>query len=710
MKWIGLFLIPLLLFSKEFKFKSTDIDVVISETTAGITPSLIDNQSLSFEEAKKIFEKINMEFEGQKREFQSKILKLSIDASYLHRSIKEKESEIESLKSLISRKEAKLEQLRADIEAEQLFISQLKNLSEKDIEFNSNISTQGYFISFVENRRSVSRDKFIQSATNAILEKSIRTINGILVNSISKFDKELSITIRETSSGTAITDSSDNDIKIFFSKSRSHSVLIYGTKVDVYPFERGEIIFQRNRNIDGKVRYISLIRTRSDIDKVVSEIAKRYPKLEFDRESFYSKIESALEAIEKHNRESRKTILELNRDHQEFISKLEKRIEARKKVVAILQQHKKLVGEEISDLTIDLLEAQKSKKELEERFKVVQRDIEELKSSILFTKAEMFDRRHSNAVKETREIVKELIMDIDKSIAKTSQMMETLFNGSEILKDITDEVEYEKIYLKSIVIPYFVQNTDRTGALVTLEVQFRDKKLPKISPLEKMEFVKISKGKFIFGSENGDFDEKPTKEIEIPKDFYISKYETTIGEYMEFAKATQSHYPEWYRNRTMKKYRNICFDESCPIVGISWEDATAFAEWLSKRDGKKYRLPTEFEWEYVAKGDLNLDYGFLYGKLEDYSWFVKNSNGTTHRVGLKKPNLFGVYDMQGNVWEFCQDSYHVDYMDKREDKYKVIRGGDWRTRKYYLRSSNRAKYLKNKKSNGIGFRLVQEIE
>ena len=287
-------------------------------------------------------------------------------------------------------------------------------------------------------------------------------------------------------------------------------------------------------------------------------------------------------------------------------------------------------------------------------------------------------------------------------------MMETLFNGSEILKDVADEVEYEKIYLKSIIIPYFVDNTDRTGALVTLEIKFQDKKLPTISPLEQMEFVKIPKGKFKFGSYNGDFDEKPEREITIKNDFLIGKYEVTIGEYMEFARETKSHYPEWY-GKDLARYRNMCLKANCPIIGVSWEDATAFAKWLSKRNSKKYRLPTEFEWEYVAKGDLNLDYGFLYGKLNDYSWYAETSNGHTHRVGLKKPNLFGVYDMHGNVWELCQNSYHVNYMDMSRDAYKVMRGGDWRTRKYYLRSSNRAKYRQDKKSNGIGFRLVEEI-
>jgi len=707
-RYLSLLIVSTLLFSKEFNFKEKNIESVIFRTTSSVTANLIDNHSLSYSEAKKLFDKINIEFEEQKSRFKSKILKLSIDASYLHRSIKERDSEIESLKSTIARKEAKLKQLETDIQNEKSFIKKLKELANKDIEFNSNISIQGYLVAFVEKKRSVSRDKYIKSATEAINTEAIQQLNGILVETISKYDKELGLEIRETSSGTAITDSSETTIKIFFSKDRRNSVLIYGTKVDVYPFEGGEIIIRKTRGDDNSIKYITVIKRGSDIDRVIREIKKRYPKLHLDS-SIRSKIESALESINKHNSISKKTLIQLDKDYKDFQVKMAKRVKSREDVIKVLKEHKKLVAEDISELSIDLLKAKREREVLSDKFKLTKREIVELKRELTFKKAEMYDRRHSNAVRETKDIVKELLLDIDSSLLKTSKMMETLFNGSDILKDIADEVEYEKIYLKSEIFPYFVDNTDRTGALVTLEVKFVDKKLPKISSIKNMEFVRIPKGKFIFGSNSGDIDEKPERELYIEKDFLIGKYEVTIGEYMEFAKSVNSHYPEWY-GKNLKKYRNMCLEESCPVIGISWQDAVAYTEWLSKKKGKKYRLPTEFEWEYVSKGDLNREFGFLYGRLNDYSWYYKTSGGRTHRVGLKKPNLFGVYDMQGNVWELCQDSYHIDYMNKTNDPYKVMRGGDWRTRRYYLRSSNRAKFRKNRKSNGVGFRLVQEIE
>ena len=702
-------LISLSLFGKEFYLNKKSIDTVLFETTKDITADLIDNDSLSYSEAKTIFDQINMEFEQKKSTFKTKILKLSINASYLNRGIKEKLDEIASIKSLLKSKNAKLIQVESDIKSENSYIQQLQKLVDRKIEFNSNISTQGYLVAFVENRRSVSRDKFIASATESINSEAIQQLNGILVNSISKYDKQLSMEIRETSSGTAITDSSDTTVKVFFASGKRHSVLIYGTKVDVYPFENGEIINRVNRKDAKNIKYLILIRNENDIKNLIEDIKLSYPNFKVDQ-NLKKRVKKAIFSIDIHNRKSREVIIEIDQNHKQFVAKMQKRVSARSEVIKVLTEHKKLLLDDIAELQLDTALIKKDKHILDDKFKLIQKEIIEVKRSISFTKAEMYDRKHSNAVKETQTIVRELLKDIDRSMLKTSKKMETIFNGSKIIKDIVDEVEYEKIYLKSNIIPYFVDNTDRTGALVTLEIKFKDKKLAKEQPLNSIDFVKIPKGTFKFGSNVGDSDERPIRKLDIKKDFLIGKYEVTVQEYMEFAETTKSHYPEWYNNLKKRVYKNQCLKDSCPIIGVSWLDAKAYTKWISKRDGKTYRLPTEFEWEYVSKGDLNRDYGFLYGNLKDYSWFAKNGDRKNHRVGLKKPNLFGVYDMQGNVWELCENSYHHNYLNKREDSYKVMRGGDWRTKKYYLRSSNRAKYRKDRKGNSVGFRIVQEVE
>jgi len=698
-------LLSISIFGKEFHLNQTDINSVISDTTKEITAYLIDNDSLSYSEAKKIYDDINLKFEERKSVFKNRILKLSIDVSYLNRSIKERSDEVLSIQSILKRKEAKLVQVESDIKSEKLYIKELKKLIEKRVELNSNISIQGYLVSFIENRRSVSRDRFIETATQNINNEAIEQLNGILVESISKYDKELSMEIRETSSGTAITDSSDTTVKLFFSNGRKNSVLIYGTKVDVYPFEAGKKIIT-SKIKDREVRYIRLIKNSQDVEKLITDIQKQYPKFRVDKD-IRKKVEKAISLIEIHNQKSREIILDIEKRHKDFIAKMERRTLLRVDVIKVLKNRKILLQEHISELNLDIGILKKEKNILEDKFKLTQKEIIEVKRVISFTKAEMYDRKYSNAVRETKSIVKELLRDIDKSILKTSKKMETIFNGSKIIKDIVDEVDYKKIYLSSNIIPYFVDNTDKTGALVTLEIKFVDKKCANNIEIKEIEFVHIPKGVFKFGSKFGDNDEKPVRKAEIKKDFLIGKYEVTIREYMEFAESTKSHYPEWFNKKS--RYRKQCLEDNCPIIGISWLDIQQYLKWLSDRSGKRYRLPTEVEWEYVSKGDLNLNYGFLYGNIKHYSWFVKNGEGRTHRVGLKKPNLFGVYDMQGNVWELCSNSYHKNYLDKRNDVYKVMRGGDFKTKKYFLRSSNRAKYRNNRKGNSVGFRIVQEL-
>jgi formylglycine-generating enzyme required for sulfatase activity len=695
-------LIPVLLFSE-----SKDLNSLVSTTLKTITAERIDSESLQFDEAKELFDKINLQLEEEKSRFKSRTLKLSIDASYLHRSLKEKKEDIEGVSALIQRKETKLEQVRKDLEIEQNYIFELEKLAKKETSFNSNISTKGYLFAFVEDRRSVTRDKFIERAVEEINREAIGQLNGIFVESIKKFDRKLYQRIRTTSSGTAISDSSETTTKLFFSKNRRTSVLIYGTTVDLYPFEESNKAVSKHGRKDFGVKYVSIVKNDRDIERVLSKIQAEYPRLKIDS-SIQNRIEQALKTNDEHNEKSRNIVLEIEKNSADFKKKITKRIQKRKEMIKVLQNQEKLLSDEVAELSVDFQVLSREKQILEDKFSLLQSELIEVKRSIKFTRAEMYDRKHSNAVRETKEIAKELFLDIDKSLLKTSKSMETIFNGEDILKDIVNEIEYDKFYVKSVVIPYFVSGTDRTGALVSLSIEFRDRNLPKRKELEKYRFVKIEKGTFKFGSQNGESDEKPVRNWTIQKDFYIGKYEVTIGEYLQFAKEIKSRFPKWWKKE--KQYSNICFEETCPITGVSWEDAVAYAEWLSKTRGEKYRLPTETEWEYVAKAGLNLERGFMNGKLEDFSWFSENSGGTIHPVGQKNPNPFGVYDIIGNVWEYCADSYNRNYLTKKSSTFKSMRGGDWKTKRPYLRSSNRAKYHKDKKSSSIGFRLVKEIK
>jgi formylglycine-generating enzyme required for sulfatase activity len=226
-------------------------------------------------------------------------------------------------------------------------------------------------------------------------------------------------------------------------------------------------------------------------------------------------------------------------------------------------------------------------------------------------------------------------------------------------------------------------------------------------------FIKLPRGSFLMG---GDDDtapakEKPRHEVTIDYDIAISKYLVTVEDYMLFAQATGAPVPE-------EKYAHLGFN--VPVRRVRWTDAIAYANWKSEREGRKFRLPTEAEWEYACRAGSTSR--FCFGDdnslLEQYAWYAPNANGYTHEVGSKKPNAWGLYDMHGNIWEWCLDRYAEDYSHTPRDgsaysmpseKGRVLRGGSFNADSYKCRCSSRINLGSGGKNYFIGFRLVEEL-
>jgi len=198
------------------------------------------------------------------------------------------------------------------------------------------------------------------------------------------------------------------------------------------------------------------------------------------------------------------------------------------------------------------------------------------------------------------------------------------------------------------------------------------------------------------------------------KSFYIGETEITIGQYLQFCNATNSHYPEWlqagnkYNIKTGSDsyYKNKGISESTvslPIVGVNWYDAVAYCDWLKIKTGENYRLPTEAEWEYAAKGG-NKSKSYEYAgsnNITKVAWYSENSDSKPHSVKGKNKNELGLYDISGNVWEWCNDWYD------NEQKYKVLRGGSWFNYNYLCRVSFRNYVNPTNNNNDYGFRVVR---
>ena len=165
-------------------------------------------------------------------------------------------------------------------------------------------------------------------------------------------------------------------------------------------------------------------------------------------------------------------------------------------------------------------------------------------------------------------------------------------------------------------------------------------------------------------------------------------------------------------------------DENHPVVCVSWNDVVAFAEWLSKKSGYSFRLPTEAEWEYACRnGGKKIEYGTSTGNLTyDLADYIFTGNGGrdkwkyTAPVGSFLPNELGIYDMSGNVWEWCEDWYDKNYYGRspknnpqgpKNGKYRVLRGGSWSDVPRDMRCANRNWDYPAYRSLDYGFRLVR---
>lgn len=243
------------------------------------------------------------------------------------------------------------------------------------------------------------------------------------------------------------------------------------------------------------------------------------------------------------------------------------------------------------------------------------------------------------------------------------------------------------------------------------------------------EMVTVKGGTFNMGTEKNPYietDEQLAHDVTV-NDFEIGKFEITISEW------------ELYTRDQKLKFPNIRYiSKQSPIHSISWVDAVNYCNWLSKKNGLKpvykivnsqyvcdfnangYRLPTEAEWEFAAKGG-NVTKDFKYSghdRSDVIAWYKKNSDSGTHPVGTKLANELGIYDMSGNVWEWCWDWYNKDfYLTESGDNPKgpergterCLRGGSWDSSEYSLRSANRLKDTPYKKTEFYGFRLARTV-
>ncbi len=222
------------------------------------------------------------------------------------------------------------------------------------------------------------------------------------------------------------------------------------------------------------------------------------------------------------------------------------------------------------------------------------------------------------------------------------------------------------------------------------------------TPVEKGGEEKVSTGgaQYTFGKEAWDV---PQHDVTISKSYYMGKFLVTQEQY----------------EKVMGKNPSSFNGPKNPVDSVSWDDAVAFCRQISTQSGRTVRLPTEAEWEYACRAGTTTAYYFGNdsSKLGDYAWTGQNSEETTHPVGEKKPNAWGLFDMHGQLWEWCADWFDEEYYAKstavdpkgpETGEQRVLRGGAswfWMMPASWYRSASR---MVNKSPDMVGFRVVVE--
>ena len=218
-----------------------------------------------------------------------------------------------------------------------------------------------------------------------------------------------------------------------------------------------------------------------------------------------------------------------------------------------------------------------------------------------------------------------------------------------------------------------------------------------------IDMVKVEAGTFMMGAtsemKDPDIDEKPVHQVTLTNDYYMGKYEVTQALW----EAVMGSNPSKYKG------------DNLPVESVSWNDCQEFISRLNSLTGRKFRLPTEAEWEYAARGGKK-SRSYQYSgssNISDVAWYDENCGSTTRAVGIKRPNELGIYDMSGNVWEWCHDWYssysslsQMNPIGAISGACRVRRGGSWDNSVWYSRSSSRSYDTSDYSRINLGLRLA----
>ena len=333
--------------------------------------------------------------------------------------------------------------------------------------------------------------------------------------------------------------------------------------------------------------------------------------------------------------------------------------------------------------------------------------------------------------------------DQESNIVPTDQANLALFNSSLVTRglDLANEMTKKDNEFDLKEFQFETVTVNRKGKIIKREIKQASYFTQDLGNGVMLDMVKIPGGRFLMGTEYQEVErlknkyyntkrydrEKPQHQVTIPS-FFIGKYTVTQAQWRAIASSKDLKVEHDIKTEPSRFKENMH-----PVERVSWYDAIEFCQRLSKLTNQKYQLPSESQWEYACRAvnseeftvkEWNEKYHqpFYFG--ETITTDLANYNGIfssgrfrqkTTPVGIFPPNAFGLYDMHGNVWEWCEDDWHTDYKDaptnnmawlSKDSIYKTLRGGSWVNNPKACRSAYRARGQRNITINALGFRVV----
>lgn len=320
-----------------------------------------------------------------------------------------------------------------------------------------------------------------------------------------------------------------------------------------------------------------------------------------------------------------------------------------------------------------------------------------------------------NANNETKQNQAQVKKDVNSAIIVSPEnhsgvladyLKVTVKNASGLYFEVSNDPDFKKILVKTKIEQDQIlelKDVNKTGVYFLRFSNGKDFSSPYIIGFIKDNLVKIDSTEFIMGDDKGKFDsEKPSHKVKLDT-FYISSYEITKEEFEVFLNVTGYKTTFRFKKISEKEYKE-------PITNVTWYDAKSFCSWLG------VRLPYEAEWEYVAKTQNNYKYSWGNEGIGGNMKGVQDGYSSLAPVDAFKPNQFGIYNLSGNVWEWCEDWYNPNYYssspiyEPKGPSYgtsKVIRGGSYKDDLIYLRTTTRGAINPYSTLDNVGFRIAR---